>query len=278
MRSCAWAAAAALVAGTAGAGRAGFVFSTGDPDGKMATTSRAGTAVETESADDFVLAGRTRITSATFTGLIVGTPGATPTVDGLVVAIYQVFPKNSDAGRPPTVPTRTNSPADTELDARESALGGLTFTQTVLAASFTAANSVLDGINPSPNQFTGGEGPVTGQEVRFDVTFTTPFDLPADHYFFVPQVAVTGGEFFWLSAAKPIVPPGTPFSPDLQSWVRNGDLDPDWLRVGTDITAQGPFNASFSLQGQAVPAPPGLALGLLGTVGLAGVRRFGRTG
>jgi hypothetical protein len=57
------------------------------------------------------------------------------------------------------------------------------------------------GINPIPSQTTGGNGPVTGQEVEFDVTFTTPFDLPADpgHFFFVPQVEVTGGEFLWLS-------------------------------------------------------------------------------
>jgi hypothetical protein len=34
------------------------------------------------------------------------------------------------------------------------------------------------------------------------VTFTTPFTLAADHYFFVPQVEVTDadGNFFWLSA------------------------------------------------------------------------------
>ena len=42
---------------------------------------------------------------------------------------------------------------------------------------------------------------------RCNVTFTTPFDLPADHYVFVPQVEVTDpsvGNFFWLSATKRI--------------------------------------------------------------------------
>ena len=29
---------------------------------------------------------------------------------------------------------------------------------------------------------------MTGEEVQFTVNFATPFDLPADHYFFVPQV------------------------------------------------------------------------------------------
>src|SRR5678809_863870 len=46
--------------------------------------------------------------------------------------------------------------------------------------------------------------------------------------------------------------PDTPFSPDRQSWIRNGDLDPDWLRIGADIVGGNPapaFNASFSLSG-----------------------------
>jgi hypothetical protein len=61
------------------------------------------------------------------------------------------------------------------------------------------------------------------------------------------------------------VAPGTPFNPDLQSWIRNGDLDPDWLRVGTDIidgTTPPTFNASFSLSGT-VPDTASTA-GLLG--------------
>jgi hypothetical protein len=36
----------------------------------------------------------------------------------------------------------------------------------------------------------------------------------------------------------------------LQSWTRNdgaGALAPDWSRIGTDITGQGPFNAAFEL-------------------------------
>lgn len=94
---------------------------------------------------------------------------------------------------------------------------------------------------------------MTGQEVLFNVTFTAPFLLPADHYFFIPQVALPpGANFLWLSAPKPIVPPGTPFLPDLQSWIRNANLDPDWLRIGTDIVGGNPaptFNGTFSLAG-----------------------------
>src|ERR1700686_2269749 len=49
-----------------------FFFSTGDPDGKIATASRPSSPgkFEIESADDFILTGETAITSSTFTGLI----------------------------------------------------------------------------------------------------------------------------------------------------------------------------------------------------------------
>ncbi len=49
-----------------------FTFSTGDPDGKIATLSRPSSPgkLETETADDFILTQPTRIDSATFTGLL----------------------------------------------------------------------------------------------------------------------------------------------------------------------------------------------------------------
>jgi hypothetical protein len=124
-----------------------------------------------------------------------------------------------------------------------------------------------------PGQTTGGNGVVTGQEVQFNISFTSPFNLPADHYFFVPQVELTGANdnFFWLSAPRPIVPPGTPFPPgftDLQAWTRDANLDPDWLRVGTDIVGGNPaptFNMAFSLAG--VPDAGSTALLLGGALG-----------
>jgi hypothetical protein len=114
------------------------------------------------------------------------------------------------------------------------------------------------------------------------VTFNTPFTLPADHYFFVPQVQLSNGDFYWLSAPRPIVPPGTPFPPgftDLQAWIRNEDLVPDWLRVGTDIVGGSPaptFNGTFTLNGF-VPEPSSfvmLSIGGVVVLGAAAIRRL----
>jgi len=33
-------------------------------------------------------------------------------------------------------------------------------------------------------------------EVQINLTFTSPFDLSADHFFFVPQVALNDGQFY----------------------------------------------------------------------------------
>ena len=195
------------------AGAATFLFSTGNATNALATASRPGPASganqETESADDFVLAANTRITSLSFTGLLpVGVSLAS--VSRIVTEIYRVFPSDSNVARtsgPPTfstpqVPTRVNSPADAAYVSRDSALAGnLSYSTALLSSSLTALNSVDNGINPSPNQTTGGEGAVTGQVVRFDVTLLTPVDLPADHYFFVPQVLLADPDdhFLWLA-------------------------------------------------------------------------------
>jgi hypothetical protein len=253
----------------------GLLVSTGNPDGLIAMASRPDSAgkIEIEAADDFVLTGATNVTGGSFVGLL-PTGASLSSISEVVVEIYRVFPKDSTVPPSGNVLTRVNSPSDVAFDSRDSSTGSLKFTPAILQSSFTAGNSVLNGINKFPNQFTGGEGAVTGEEVSFNVTFTTPFDLPADHYFFVPQVLLTDGDFFWLSAPKPIVAPGTPFPAgftDLQTWMRNGDLDPDWSRVGTDITHQGPFNAAFTLSGSpAVPEASTLLLLSTGLLALAG--------
>jgi hypothetical protein len=248
------------------------VFSTGNPDGLIGTASRPSSAgkTEIETADDFFLNQATSITGGTFTGLL-PTGASLSDITSVTIEFYRIFPLDSTVPPDGRVPTRDNSPSDVELNSRESGLGELTFSATVLNSSFTAANSVLNGIHPLPTVFTGGEGPITGQEVQFSFSITSDM-LAAGHYFFVPQVQLSTGDFFWLSAPRPISGSGTtPFPPgvtDLQTWTRNEALQPDWLRVGTDITHQGPFNASFSLEGEPVPEPCTLLLTSAGLLGL----------
>jgi len=265
---------------------AAYFFSTGNTDGLMAVASKPGSGgSQIESADDFILPSQTTLTSATFTGLLA--PGSS--VTDVAVAIYGVFPVNSNTARTsgspffstPNVPTRVNSPSDIATATRDSAASGLSFTTSVLQASFTASNSVRPGgIHPTPNQTTGGSGPATGTEVEFDVSFLTPITLSAGQYFFVPQVATNAGDFLWLSAPRPISGGSGPFSPDLQSWTRDGTTDPDWLRIGTDIVGGAPaptFNAAFSLSGtevpDPVPEPATLTVLALGTAALGWLRR-----
>ena len=260
-----------------------FVFNNGFVDGRMASASRpAAAGFEIESADDFLLADRTFINTASFTGLLpIGL--ALSSVADVRVEIYRVFPNDSTAPPSGHAPTRANSPSDAEFSDRDSASSTLTFSVSVLNPNFSTTNSVTPGkINPFPNQTTGGNGPVRGQEVSFDVSFATPFDLLPDHYFFVPQVGLsTPGDFLWLSSVRPIVAPGTPFAPDLQAWTRDASLEPDWLRIGTDIVGGGAtaptFNLAFTLSGitaaAAVPEPQSWTLLAVGLALLGSAKR-----
>ena len=235
-----------------------FNFSTGLPDGRLAAASRieGGGLIEIEAADDFITAAdQTAIASAQFWGLL---PGNVPvsSIEQVTIEIYRVFPVDSTEPPDGRVPTRTNSPSDVAFDTRSSESNELQFAVADLG-TFTAANSVLNGIHPKPDQTTHGEGAVSGTEVRIDVTFGTPFVLPRDHYFIVPQVKLSGGAtFFWLSTIGNQPPL---FVGDLQAWIRDANLDPDWLRVGTDIIDGNPvqtFDMAFSLNGAIIETPP----------------------
>src|SRR5262249_22131163 len=216
-----------------------FFFSTGNPNGALGALSRRPSAgsSETETADDFFLQETTVITQATIFGLI---PTGTPVenIRDVEVEVYHVFPRDSDVGRtsgPPMfstaqVPTRNNSPSDVEIDTatRARTAGTLTTSARVLGASFTVGSTVVNSINVNA----GSEGSAVGEEVEITITFTSPIVLPPGHYFFRPEVLLTSGDFLYLSGPRPLVPP--PFSPDLQAWIRNSNLAPDWLRIGTD--------------------------------------------
>jgi uncharacterized protein (TIGR03382 family) len=261
---------------------ASVIVNTGGPTNGMAMASRPDSTgkTEIEAADDFIVApgGSTFINSGTFTGLLSGSV-AVPTVQNVIIEIYRVFPLDSTSPPSGNVLTRANSPSDVAFSSFDASASQVSFTTMVLGSSFTALNSVQPGgIHPTPGQTTGGNGPVTGQEVQFNFAFTTPFLLPADHYFFVPQVQVSGGEFFWLSGDRPLTGGDVGPTPDLQAWIRDEALQPDWSRVGTDIVggATPPtFNGAFSLDATVTPEPAtfGLCFAALGLTGWVVRRR-----
>src|SRR6516164_3033296 len=149
MRARSWLAVAAVVccARVVPAQAGSFFFSTGNPEGKIATLSRQASTgkLETETADDFVTTAPTLINSATFTGLLVG--GATTAdVKNVEIELYHVFPIDSTTPPDGRVLARMNSPSDNNFAAADRALGQLSFTTTVLNPQFTAANSVINGI------------------------------------------------------------------------------------------------------------------------------------
>jgi hypothetical protein len=227
-----------------------FFFTAGAPDGRLGALSRPASAgkIETETADDFILSDTTVISHATIFGLV---PSGTPlgNITQVEVELYHIFPLDSGPFDN-KVPTRVNSPSDVEITSatRDSSTGTLAFNASVVSGTFTVANTVVNNIAVN----THGEGPATGEEVQITITFTTPIILPAGHYFFRPEVLVTGGDFLYLSSPRtaPI------FAGDLQAWIRNTPLKPDWLRIGTDIIDLTPaptFNMAFSLTGDTVP-------------------------
>jgi hypothetical protein len=80
-------------------------------------------------------------------------PSTVPVSDisQVTVEIYREFPKDSTNPPSGNVPTRANSPSDVEFDDRDSVAASLSFTATSLS-SFAVGNSVVNGINPSPDQ------------------------------------------------------------------------------------------------------------------------------
>src|SRR5215467_13049565 len=241
---------------------ADFSFTTGNPDGLIGAASRRASPgkLETETADDFTLDQTTVIRQATIVGLV---PPGTQAQDfkEVEVEVYHVFPLDSAIPPSGKVPSRANSPSDVEIGTatRAGNSGTLTFSTNVLNSNFSVGNTVVNNLKVATSP-PGGEGSTAGEQVVITITFTSPIILPAGHYFFRPEVLLTSGDFLYLSAPKVI-----PAPKDLQAWIRNSNLAPDWLRIGTDIiggTVTAPtFNMTFSLAGETVPeaGTPGVA-------------------
>jgi hypothetical protein len=232
--------------------------------------------LETETADDFTLDQTTVIRRATIVGLV--PPRTLPQdIKEVEVEVYHVFPLDSAIPPSGKVPSRANSPSDVEIGTatRAGNPGTLTFSTNVLNSNFGVANTVVNNLKVATAP-PAGEGSAAGEEVEITITFTSPIILPAGHYFFRPEVLLTSGDFLYLSAPKLI-----PAPKDLQAWIRNSNLAPDWLRIGTDIVggATAPnFNMTFSLAGETVPeaGTPGVA-NCLGKTISALAQEFGNT-
>src|SRR6476646_1449622 len=233
---------------------ADFSITTGKPDGLLGAASRRASPgkLETETADDFTLDQTTVINRAIIVGLV---PSGTQRQDikEVEVEVYHVFPL--DSAMPPSgkVPSRANSPSDVEIGTatRAGNSGTLTFSTNVLNSNFGVGNTVVNNLKVATAP-PGGEGSTAGEKVEITITLTGPIILPAGDYFFRPEVLLTSGDFLYLSAPKVI-----PAPKDLQAWIRNSNLAPDWLRIGTDVVGGGAtaptFNMTFSLAGETVP-------------------------
>src|SRR5215813_1817601 len=240
---------------------ADFSFTTGNPDGLIGAASRRASPgkLETETADDFTLDQTTVIRRATIVGLVPS--GTQPQgIKEVEVEAYHVFPLDSAVPPSGNVPSRANSPSDVEIGTatRAGNSGTLTFSTNGLNSNLGVGNTVVNNLKVATAP-PGGEGSTAGEEVEITITFTSPIILPAGHYFFRPEVLLSSGDFLYLSAPKVI-----PAPKDLQAWIRNSNLAPDWLRIGTDIVGGAPapnFNMTFSLAGEAVPeaGTPGVA-------------------
>ena len=192
-----------------------YSFSTGDPDGLIATAARPESRPENSRSNRPMTScspNTTSITSATFTGLVPAGSSAT----GVVVEIYRVFPTDSDVG--------AHQRAANVLDGPGAHAGQFALRYRARRArhrerpisrprsldpSFTANNSVTAGRYPSQTEPTPPAATVRSRARKCSstVNFATPFVLPADHYFFVPQVELgRTATFFWLSAPKPVDP------------------------------------------------------------------------
>ena len=247
-----------------------------NPDGLIGTASRpdAGGQIEIESADDFLLDGETAISGGTFTGLLPSGTDAT-NIQNVVVEIYRVFPLNSTNPPSGNVPTRTNSPSDVAFASRDASVGEVMFSTSTLNPTFTVGNSVVTGINPLPNVFTGERSGVRARgATRLQLPESAGFGCGT--LFLRPAGSALKRDLPVVIRPKPIVTPERRSLRICRVAIRNKNLAPDWLRIGTDITHQGPFNAAFSLDGFAVPEPASWTLMLFGFAALGLAFRRGR--
>lgn len=173
-----FAALSCAVAAVVAPAQAASIIDTGPPDGRIAMKS--GGTSGTQAADDFSAENHISINAGSFTGLVTGGLADASSITDVSLLIFRIFP--ADSANPPdgSVPARVNSPADNALVSASSALSQVSFTASILSDNFVAANSVSDsGIHEFPNQRTGGNGAIAGQELQINFTLNSSFALDA---------------------------------------------------------------------------------------------------
>ena len=263
-----------------------YSFSTGDPDGKIATASRPESTENSRSSPRMISCSpTTSITSATFTGLVPGGGERPPTSSSRSIAYFPRLGcrphQRVAAVLDVEVPTRVNSPSDVAFLEADSATGGLVLDQGARGDLHRKQLGETGGIYPEPESDTGGNGAVTGEEVRFDRELHRRLAPPRQPLFLRASGRAGQRQFLLAVGAEADRLAGTPFPPgftDLQSWTRDDSARSRLAahRHGHRGRRPAPtFNAAFSLAGSAVPEPSTWAMMLLGFAGLgfAGYRR-----
>jgi hypothetical protein len=202
-----------------------FSFDSGPPTNQIATATRPSNVskFEIESADDFILNQPTRLTSASFTGLINGTSTVSD-INHVVVEIYRVFPALSDVGRTsgspmfstPQVPTRVNSPADGELEGpRQHRRRSLLF-RFSLGEFLHCAQQRPTPRDPSSARSDDRRQRTGHRQLSADQRQLPRATRSASRLLFLRAASWTKHErrLFVALRTRPIIPP---FTPDLQS-------------------------------------------------------------
>ena len=207
-----------------------FVFSTGTPDGLLGALSQpAGSGTSRpRPPTTSSLSETTSIAQATITGLI---PAGTPAGEHQQRRGRGLSRLSQGLGRSPLgAGARAGQLArrrrDRQRHARCERGNARVRGRSLVDASSSVLNTVVDGINPVPAErdpwrrsrraarWSRSRSPSPRRSFCRRITISS-----------APRSQVTGGDFLFLSAPKPIVAPGTPFMGDLQAWIRNSDLD-----------------------------------------------------
>ena len=254
-----------------------YSFSTGDPDGRIATASRPGRPPENSRSRSATISfsPTTSITSATFTGLVPAVASASECRRRDLPRISQGFG------------CRQHQRVANVLDAASADARQFALRHRIRGARRCDRRPELHDRSAEPQlhreqlgatraasipnrhrhrRRRSGHG--RGSGVHANLYHPLP---PPGRPLFLRASGPAGRRRFLLAVGAETDPsrPG-PFRPaklDADD-ISPDNLEPDWLRVGTDIVGAGAFNAAFSLTGSTVPEPSTWAMMLLGFAGL----------